>query len=334
MELFFKDGISFWPAIKQRVINSYTKRLYEYVRITMVAKKIFEKLDISCVVCLNEVGETEKTVLKVKPDEIPIINLLHGFSNYHKETADLRWIFDINHLVPHKNDKIFVWGKADLDHYSSRLDKSNSELIVVGSPRYDSLFKTMRESRRDKIVMLSPEPITEFSGHGDVNLALKYEATIQKIYNSIKKLDGVKLVVKLHPGQNKHNADLINLFRKIDKTIPIYHTMSPIKILQRSDVLLNITCEAFDPSTVMLEGMILQKPVIEVSLDERYHGSSDNMPFVSVFYKENIGEYLEKTLFDEVFRNEVLANQKRHLDYFLSNHGIASKKMSDLLISY
>jgi thiamine pyrophosphate-dependent acetolactate synthase large subunit-like protein len=141
--------------------------------------------------------------------------------------------------------------------------------------------------------------------------------------------------VKLHPGDDIHNKTLLSIFEKIDSSIPIFHIKKISEILEECDVLLNITCEINDPSTVMIEGMIFEKPVFEVSLDEKTNRFEyqENSPILSLSYKAEIDNYLSKIILDSEFKNELLLNQKKYLEYFLANRGTASKNVVKILDS-
>jgi len=127
----------------------------------------------------------------------------------------------------------------------------------------------------------------------------------------------------------------LSIFEKIDSSIPIFHIKKISELLEECDILLNITCEISDPSTVMIEGMIFEKPVFEISLDEKTNRFEyqENSPILSLSYKAEIDNYLSKIILDSEFKNELLLNQKKYLEYFLANRGTASKNVVKILDS-
>mgnify|MGYP006133149419 CR=1 FL=1 len=325
-ELFSISGISIWNCIKNEVINLYKERISDYVKFTYIGKKLFESLDVKNILMLNEVGETERMILKVKNDKIPNFLLKHDFSNYFSESQKMIWEREDIRLIPFTSKKFLIWGDANYEYYTNnKIDKN--KLIITGSPRYDKFFKVKHVKKNNKIILITPEPITEFLGLTDTNLAIRYEKVIIQIVNSIKKIPGTKIIVKLHPGDDKHNEKLLNIFKKIDASIPIFHIKKISELLEECEVLLNITCEINTPSTVMLEGMIFEKPVIEISLDDKTEKFEyeENSAIFSLSYKSKIDHYLKKIIQDSKFQNKLLLNQKRHLENFLSNRGNASK---------
>jgi len=335
-DIFSIHGISVWPMLKFRMLNSYKTRIPEYLKRIFITKKIIENLNLKCIICQNEIGETESVFLKMYKKKFPSILLLHGFSNYNPETAKIRWKYEQPRIMPITSQKFLVWGKADMDYYlHNKVEKST--LIELGNPRYDSFFKNVKrhKAKKEKTVLITPEPITEFSGQGTTQLAIKYENLMYKIYQIINKLDKTKIVVKLHPGQNKHNYDLIKLFKEIDPKIPVYQ-IKPIKeLIEKCDMILNITCEAFDPSTVMLEGLIFEKPILEISLDEKFKNFEykKGQAIVILFHEADIEYYIKKILHDKKFNQELSNARQKKLEYYLSNHGNASQVMTQFLKS-
>jgi hypothetical protein len=333
-ELFSIGGISIWDCIKKEIINLYKKRISDYVKFLYIGKKIFKLLNVENILALNEVGETERTILKVKNNRIPNFLLKHDFSNYFLESEKILWEHENIRLIPFTSKKFLIWGNANYEYYTKNKIEQN-KLMITGSPRYDKFFKMQHYQKNNKIILITPEPITEFSGLADTNLAIRYENLINKIIDSIKKIPNTKIIVKLHPGDDIHNKTLLSIFEKIDSSIPIFHIKKISELLEECDILLNITCEISDPSTVMIEGMIFEKPVFEISLDEKTNRFEyqENSPILSLSYKAEIDNYLSKIILDSEFKNELLLNQKKYLEYFLANRGTASKNVVKILDS-
>lgn len=334
-ELFCINGISIWSCIKNEIMNLYNKRISDYVQFLYIGKNLFESLNVQSILALNEVGETERAILNIKDIKIPSLLLKHDFSNYFLESEKILWEHEGIKLIPFASKKFLIWGNANFEYYAKHKIDEN-RLIITGSPRYDKFFKMQHIQKNEKVVLITPEPITKFSGLANTNLAIRYENVINRIIKTIKKIPDTKIIVKLHPGDDRHNETLLNIFKKIDSSIPIFHIKKISELLEDCDILLNITCEINDPSTVMLEGMIFEKPVIEISLDEKTKKFEyqENLPILSLSYKAEIDNYLTKIIQDSKFRNKLLLNQKKHLKNFLTNRGNASKEVAKILNSF
>jgi len=334
---FTFNGVSFWQCIREKLLLIYYNRLYEYLRLVAIIKKIFDSLDISCVLTLNEVGETENIVLKLK-NQIPSFLCVHSFTSYEPFLYKIRWKYDDPGIVPLKSDKILLWGDTEYEYYKQN-HVDPGKLIITGSPRHDSFFNNKKnvKSVKNKVILLTLTPITNLSALGDTNLAIRYENLLKRIFHEIHKLENIDVIVKLHPGENKHNWDLYKQIKKIDKNIPIFHIKSIVQLIQSCDVLVNIIPEySVDSSAVVLEGMILEKPVMQIILDDNVSIDlkDPERPILTVPYDSDLEQKLNLILFDNDFRVALLANSKRHLEKYLANHGNASKNIAKILGSF
>ena len=181
--------------------------------------------------------------------------------------------------------------------------------------------------------MITPVPITDLTGQPTTLLYLKFDEVIKKLFEIIKKLSDVDIVVKLHPSREEHNEDIGKLIREIDPTIPVYHT-SPtiIDLLDSSDVLINIQPESFNTSTVLMESFIREKPTMTIFLDSEYHDLEyvkDGSTLVSD--GSDLEKNLQDILFNKTIRDNLINNGKIHLQRCLSNHGTSSEYFAEFL---
>jgi len=332
---FSFNEFSFWECIREKLFTIYHNRMYEYLRLVTIIKKIFDSLEISCILTLNEVGETENTVLKL--NQIPSLLCVHSFTSYDPLLYNIRWKYDDPGLVPLKSDKILLWGDTEYEYYKQNHIEP-TKLIVTGSSRHDPFFKNIKKEKivKNKVILLTPTPITNLSGFGDTNLAIKYESLLKKFFYQINKLENVVVIVKLHPGENQHNWNLYRQIKKLGKNIPIFHIKSIVQLIHSCDLLVSIIPEYFvDSSAVVLEGLILEKPVMQIVLDDDIQMSlaEDKRPILTVSYNSDLEKNLNMILFDNDFRVNLLANSKTYLKKYLSNPGTASKNIAKILSS-
>ena len=117
------------------------------------------------------------------------------------------------------------------------------------------------------------------------------------------------------------------VIQKIDPSIVIFHT-KPIDVLIReSDLVLVISPEGFDPSTVILESIILKKPVINLILDEKLYDFSyeRHKAVLSITEKNDLQKIIMNLYDDSQYKNSILLNGEKFLQDYLSNHGTASE---------
>ena len=331
--LFSKSGISFWHIVKKKMIDLHYNRLDEYLEYLFTVKKALESLNLDSIVMLNETGETENAVLKINKSKISTFLLQHAFARFVPDFLDEQWRYEDQRMVSFQSDKFLIWGKTDFEFFS-KFGIREDKLIITGSPRHDSFSIEHGLSSSKKLILLTLTPITDRTGLADINLAIKYEKLLKKLLDFIKQSNNIDIIIKLHPGENWHNSSLVNFFQKNYHNIPVYQTRSPKGLIQSSDLVININNEIYDHSTIMLEAMVLQKPVLQISLDNQFQNSdydSEN-PILALSYEADWEKYIKKILFEKNFSEQMILNSNIHLKNFLSFQDNASKKVTNEII--
>ncbi len=333
-DLFSLEGHSFWFIIKDVMVDTYKKRIEEYVEFVIMAKKIFEKINISCIVSLNQIGTTEKTILNMNKKQITSVLLEHGYSNYIPDTSR----FDVTSYPQCLKDKIVVWGDVQKEYLTKHKKMDPNNVLSVGSPRHDSLFKRkiLKKFHMTKTILIAPHPIGGMTGQSDTSTYIRFEELVKKICSIIKSLPDTKIIVKLHPSQLEHNNDIKELFREIDATIPVYQLKTIIELIESSDAVLTISPEGYDPSTIILESLILNKPTMNIVLDDNlyeFQYVKDNA-ILLLSDKSDLSQSISDILFNEKIRTKLIDNGALHLSNFLNNRGKASEVLASLLTSY
>ena len=144
------------------------------------------------------------------------------------------------------------------------------------------------------------------------------------------------MLFRSHPGQDDYGDFIVNAFHDVDQRIPIYHLNPIIDLIDSCDVLVNISPENFDTSTVMLEGLIMKKPVINVVLDDvsyDFQFIKDNA-ILSISDKSDVGKTINDVLFDDKLRSNLISNGQVFLQKYLANHGCASESLANNITSF
>ena len=128
----------------------------------------------------------------------------------------------------------------------------------------------------------------------------------------------------------------MKIFHDIDPNIPVYSTKPIIPLIGQCDLMININPEQNQPSTVILEGLIMKKPVINVELDELNNDLHyDNMsPIISLSYKSDIQKYVSQLFNDPSFYENLNKKSAKFLEHYLSNHKNASNTLAKYLKSF
>jgi hypothetical protein len=327
-DLFKIENYSFWEIINTMMIQTYEKRLSRYIEMIKSVKKVFKIIDVRCIVSLNEVGETEKVFLEVNNGNTPSIVLEHGFLERISKTKR----FDIIGDYVNFKDRIAVWGNSKREWLLSEYNIKENKILVTGSPRHDTYFKSrgQNEERKNKTILLAPNPISEISGLSSTELKLRVANVIKQIITTIDKKDNVKLIVKIHHARLKHNEEIKDLIKKLNPSIPILLWDSVIDTINSVDAVVVISPEIYGTSTMLLESMILNKPTMNIYFDKeipKYEHVKQNA-ILTIIDSDNIELNLDKILFDKKVISDLGINANNFLAKFMSNQGNASHQFA------
>jgi|TARA_B110000881_G_scaffold217923_1_gene236419 hypothetical protein len=331
-ELFLIDKITFWDEIKFELINTFKHRLQWYMKLVSASKKFIANSNIHSVLSLNAIGETEKSILNQISKPTNSVMLEHAFANYTDEISR----YDILSNYTIFPDKIAVWGNVQKNYLLNTHNIFDDKIIICGSPRHDSFFKLSSTSitSKEKIILLCPRPIVEVAARHHTRMYIKYEYNLRKIISELNKIKNCKLIVKLHPGNIDHNNLIKNIINEINPNIIVFHTKSIDELIIKSNLVLVISPDGFDPSTVILESIILQKPIINFILDEKFYNFSfeQHNAVISITENDDMKEIILNVLNDSKFRTNLISNGKIFLNDYLSNHQHAAKTLVTKLL--
>lgn len=333
--IFSFENSSYYLAIKDFLKKQFESEIEFNVQNLIQSKHIFKNFDIKCILYQYESGTSENITLSQRQNT-PSLLIRHGFSSFSDKLDDLRWKYDQFRLLKLNCNQIIMWGNSDYNFYSKFLPKMS--LKKIGSPRHDNFFiDSKKKNDLKKTILITASPIIEWTGQQNINLELRYENFLKSIIDDLQKHKNFNIIVKLHPGWGwQFNYTLLKICKNIDPNIPIFSTESIVELIDRSDMIININAEENQPSTVILEALIMKKPVINISLDESnrefdYDGIS---PIISLSYKTDIMKYVIKLFDDSKFYEELTKKIIKSLNNYLSNHKNASKQLADYLKSY
>jgi glycosyltransferase involved in cell wall biosynthesis len=328
---FVVEGITIWPLVKEILFETFRKRIYEYISLIFFSKKILTKTNVGCIVTLNLFGESEKAILNLNKNKKPSVLLEHGFTNYVPEISR----FDITNGLSIFKDKIAVWGNIQKQYLVNVLKIPEKKILIVGSPRHDKFFKQRISTNKDSVrtVLITPGLFNPTFAQSSTFSYLRLENLLKRTFKIFESFENIKLIVKLHPA--KYDSEYIKkLINQLNPNITIYHTEPIQKILEDCDTVLNIHTEVF-PSTVLLESLIMGKPIMNISLvDENYNFQfiKDNA-VMQITDKSDLEKHFKTILYDENIRKELIENGQKHLQSYLSNQGKASKHFAEILNS-
>ena len=332
-QIFEIEQTNFWPIICDVLYDTYKKRIPEYLQLILTSQRILSQLNIKSIISLNILGETEKTILSINNNKIPSILLEHGATNYVPSISK----YDISNMYPIFQDKIALWGDIQKEYLLHHRNISPDRIFITGSPRHEDFFihSQTNNNNSKKTILITPQAMTEFNGLTDTNSYLRLEKLLVNFFHVIKELPNVKVIVKMHPTLGPGNEFVKNLIYKLNPNVKILQLESVLKVVSSCDLMLNINTELF-PSTILYEGLILKKPVINVTtIDEKYDFEfvKDNA-VLSISDTDDLKDSIKKILFDENFSSQLIKNSQQHLQRYFSNHSNASDNLANILLSF
>ena len=330
--IFSMKEISFWPLIKDRLKKIYDYRLDDYLKFIFQSRNFLTQLNIKKIICLGESGETENVLLQSVENDVDSILLQHSFLRYNPELKKLQWKYEDQNMLGLTCKKFFLWGNSDLNYFLENSKIQKDQLIISGSPRHDQFLqiKSSTNSHTTKNILITLSPISERSGLGDTNLIIKYNYFLEKILKILNEFNDLKITVKLHPGENPHNSILID-FLKNQSNITVFQIKNPNELIKKSDLMINISPELYDSSTIMLEGLLLRKPVIQLLLDDELSKVEPlKSPIIQISEIEHFEQVISKIINDEIYRKEIIEQISNKLNDYLSFQGNSSAKFLEI----
>lgn len=329
-QVFLIENCSIWSTINTVLLKIYQQRLEDYIKLIIFSKKISQSIGPNCIVSLNVFGETEKAILNLNNESRSIL-LEHGFTNYVPELS----LFDTSNMYTLFKGKMALWGNIQKEYIVNQHHIPEEKLIVVGSPRHDDFKKKITKTNNKKTILIIPGQYDEPNGIYDTESFRRYEDLLKKLFLILKHIPNVTLIVKLHPSLQKNNMQIKKIIEKINPNIQIKQFSSILSELESCDTVINIFPEIF-PSTVLLEGLLLRKPILNISLHKysyKFAFEKDHA-VLSIFYDDDLEKHIHEILFDKNLRSLLIENGIKHAERYLANFGHASEELANILNSY
>ena len=329
--IFEIDNLDFWSFIKDDFKQVYSKRINQYVESVSFTKKIFETINVVSILSLNDIGETERVFLKCKDNNVITFILEHGFQLMFEENKRFGTLSSYDSF----EGNYFVWSDFQKQFIINNYDISKKRVISVGSPRHDELSKVVKTKQKKKSyqVLIAPTPITPIQGFDLIKFHEKFEKVVGRLCKIFEKYSNVDLIFKIHPRYEAHNNEIANIIKKYSKNSTIYFFNPVLDLLETSDLVITITPEGWGPSTIILEGMILGIPIMNIVLDKKFYEFDyvKQNAIITVADDSDLEGTIKQTLFDHSIRNKLVTNGSSFVEGFLKNYRNSSKKIADIL---
>jgi len=210
---------------------------------------------------------------------------------------------------------------------------SPEKIFVTGQPRFDLLYqKQLDEDQlkselgipKDKgLITLAtqPSPSLRIWGEG------LYERVVTAVARAMAKFPEKQLILKLHPAET--GVECRQILNQIGYSQAIICQDVDIhQLLNASDLLIAVH------STVALEAMLLDKPVITMNLSKQpdFFPYAESGAALGVYQEADLAPAMKRALYDPKIRNELEQNRKRFVEeHAYKLDGQASQRVADLI---
>ncbi len=283
-----------WKAVSPMLNFLFSQ---EFIDVTLqyyyATERMIREEGVQAIVLTSRNGLFEKCALAVaQKKNVPVIIVQHGLG---------LGVVD-QEVFP--GTKFAVFG----EYYKDRLLKlgvPEEDVIVTGPLIFDTIVKYSRKPQ-NKIALLTA-PFVEDTHISKEDYFMHVERIVQNLAQT-----GKEIVIKLHPRE-KQKEDYIQLVKKLGVTASIVDTVGEeylYTLLASSELVVNFH------STVALEAMILDVPVLTIDFGLDLVPDVDNSPYmggVNVRVDENIQEAVSQALEDAP---EIQQRRKKTVETF------------------
>ena len=250
-----------------------------------------------------------------KQEKIPILHIQEGL---HIDTSEAFENSKSQGVFLESADRYVAWGKFSKENQINFGKVSPEKIVELGSPRFNKLnFDANDNDEQFVLLATMPPQIEEIKGLDVRNLEKYLESILNicQIVSNQKK----KLVIKPHP-----TFDVLDIEKNINKKFP------DIQVISKGDINPLIkkcsTLIVTGYSTVILQGQILQKPVISIPLiDYNWGNPSVYTENSCLLIKiEELDLILKKISNDNEFKRKLILNGNNFAKLSINNKNNSS----------
>lgn len=330
-EFFSIDSFNLWSSIEKPFRETCSQRFLESVKRILLLNEFFKSYNISVILEWAELGQEEKELLLVsKKFNVESIMLQHalditapGFERLHRFVLG-------GYSNPYISNKQALWGDLPKKQALCFPNNSQEKILVTGSPRHDKFFLETKNKTTGNI-LLATGGVTGISQVESPFASYeKFDNFLHEVFKIFRKFPDKKLIVKTHPRSEFDNP-ITDLIKDIDSNISILYNANIRELINSSELVI-----AFNNSTIVLEALILEKPVISLQM-ETWTESEDIVKMGAIVSISNVDEIesnIAKILQNKEFRDSLLEKGKVFVEQYMSHGGKSSKILAEILDKY
>jgi len=305
--------------------------IFEYIFYIELMKQAIETEKPDLIIIEGEYfGLGRAAVIAGRLKNVPTLALQHGIIHpYHNgyvypKNEVFNKVSLQHYVLP---DKTAVYGKYTEKVLTEICNYPPENVVVTGSPRYDVLVKAKQVFKKERFLAqygLDPLKKTVLLITQGYHVSHDFlRATVK----ALKQFSEIQAMIKPHPGDVEPEWHSKILQKENYHALVLDPESNTFEALFACDLMLTVS------STVAIEAMFLNKPVVIVNLT----GEPDPMPYVEsgaalgAYREQDVAPAIRKALFDEDIRKELEKNREKFVKHHLHNIGIATKNVVRLV---
>lgn len=323
------DGIDLFGILKPRIKAYFFSKFYSFLgaaRNIEAGMKLIRDYDIDITICIDENGHSRFLVFASHMCKIPSIGLQHGIIypfniSYNYGKKDIHYYENTLNCI--LAGKTAVFGNKARNLLLKYGNYSPNQLEVTGQPRTDIFIESKHQYSKKamckklgidfnkKLVVYASQPFEDMS---------EQKIAITELVKSLKGLD-VELVVKMHPDDDSSFYD--NVLSELKCNAIATKEADLYTLLFCSDLVISVS------STVMLEALIMDKPVIQLNLLENYAFFEDleGKVFAKVTKKKDLPKAVRHSLYDKSSFRKMKKQRKKFIsEYYYRVDGKSTER--------
>lgn len=256
-EIFTHNSINFFNVLEKDIRFLIKTKIPWIMYYLETSNKLFNSQKVKYIVGIdNAIAVTRGIIQLAKSKKIPTLVIQNGII-YEKTGMG---------YIPLIADKMAVWGKISKEHLTNQ-GINPKKIVITGCPFFDKLekinikddsYKKFGLDKNKKIIILATQAF------GDLFSNKEFSNLAYVLIKILKNFPDRQLVIKIHPREKAE------MYEKI-----IQETKAKNAYIIREDIeeLINM-CEALITidSTVALQTLLINKPVIITNFLKRYSG--------------------------------------------------------------
>ncbi len=304
---------SLWQSPK--LLKWFKDQIPGIVYLLDAVQSLFETFQISAVISISSTYSMDGALnLIARANRIPSFTLQHGLIADHELFCH----------VPILATRKLIWGKATLAWYQ-KFGYPESRVSVIGSPRFDIIFKQQWWSKNKLCQTLGIEPGKKIIVYAAQ--IIRFNQTIAPIvFEALKSIPELFLLMLLHPGEEPALYEHLTGGFTNSKIIR-FGQIGLYNALSGADYFITYY------STAALEAMFFKLPVITIEPTPPTFSFGDQGASIKVTDAEELHQVVNRLIHDEIFRINAINHYQKFLSEYCIPDGFAGKRLFDLVES-